>query len=284
MPSLSVLPRLRSRRMPWKQLSLALSLLLSLLPLLGLLQACQDPATMHQRQAEVLLGQGAFARAAAEYEEAFKANPHLSDSVQKQGALAWAKAGEYAKAAAILEGLAERAQGPERPRAYQELAAFYVEPAGALEEAERWYERALALAPGDTVILTRLAELAVLRGKAPGAEGASGADGASGAAGVADPAQLAKAIELYQQLIELEPRAVAPLRQQREVMVAYLASLETQQAAALAQAEASQADELLSDDFRRRADEFSARAAGLQGRLEEVDERLAAAAGAEKME
>jgi tetratricopeptide (TPR) repeat protein len=257
------------------------------LPLLGLLQACQDPATLHQRQAEVLLGQGEYARAASEYEEAFKANPRLSDLVQKQGALAWAKAGEYAKAAAILQRLAERAQGSERPRAYQELAAFYVEPAGALEEAERWYERALALAPGDTVILTRLAELAVLRGKALGAEGGSGGAGVSGVdgvAGVADPAQLAKAIERYQQLIELEPRAVAPLRRQREVMVAYLASLETQQAAALAQAEASQADELLSDDFRRRADEFSARAAGLQGRLEEVDERLAAAAGAEKKE
>lgn len=222
----------------------------------------EDPAETQHRQAIELFAKGDFAKAAAAYDEVYKLNPKLDPEVQKKGAMAWAKAGDFDKATAILERLASQKEGTERLKAYKELAAFSMQPANDLDAAERWFGKVLAETPQDPEALSWMAEIAAIRG------------GARSAAKPADAAMLDLALQRYDQVIALTPNDVAPHINKRIVMVKYLDYLEKQRVASLADAQANAADKVVAEDFRKKADELSSRASALKGLLEEVNQRI----------
>lgn len=230
--------------------------------LVTLLSCKEDPAEAHHRLAVDLYAKGDFAKAAAEYDEVAKLNPALDEKIQKKGAQAWAKAGQFDKAAAVLERLANQKQGAEKLAAYKEIAGFYLQQVNDQTEAEHWYEKVLQETPKDAEALSWLAEIAAIRG------------GARMAAKPADPAMLDLALKRYDQVIELTPNAVAPHINKRIVLIKYLDYLEKQRVASLADAEANKADKEVAGDFKAKAEELKTRAETMKATLDEVSKHI----------
>lgn len=235
---------------------------LSVLILIALLSCKEDPAETHHRLAVELYAKGDFAKAAAEYDEVVKLNPKLDEKIQKKGAQAWAKAGQFDKAVAVLERLSSQKEGTERLTAYKEIAGFYLQQANDLGEAEHWYEKILKETPQDAETLSWLAEIAAVRG------------GARLASKPADPAMLDLALKRYEQVIELTPNNVAPHINKRIVLIKYLDYLEKQRVASLADAETNKADKEVAGDFKQKAGELKARAEAMKVTLDEVSRHI----------
>jgi tetratricopeptide (TPR) repeat protein len=236
--------------------------LLAALPVVALVSCKEDPAETHHRAAVELYSKGDFAKAAAEYDEVFKLNPKLDEKIQKKGAQAWAKAGQFEQAAAILQRLASQKEGPEKLAAFKELAGFYMSTANDLDEAEHWYAKILELSPQDAEATSWLAEIAAIRG------------GARSAAKVAEPEMLDLALSRYDKVIALKPEDPAPHVNKRIVYIKYLDYLEKQRVASLADAETNKADKEVAGDFMNKAEELKGRHETMKGQLDEVTKRI----------
>jgi tetratricopeptide (TPR) repeat protein len=249
---------------------------LSALLVIGLaFTACkEDPADTHQRLAIDLFAKGEWAKAAAEYEEVIKLKPDLDEMVQKKAASAWAKAGEYDKAAAILERLGSKKTGEDKLNATREIAGMYLQTAHDLDKSEAWFQKALAMNPKDEQSLSWLAEISSVRG------------GARNAAVDAKTDQLDEALKRYDAVLALNPTSVAAWVNKRIVYMKYLEALQKKRTAALADAEANKADKETAGDFKKTADEAQAKWDELKVTLDEVSKKIGelnkAAAAAKK--
>lgn len=227
------------------------------------LSACsEDPAETHHRVAVDLFAKGEYAKAAAEYDEVFKLNPKLDEKIQKKGAQAWSKAGEYGKAAAILERIANTKAGAEKLDGYREIAGMYMQMANDLDTAEKWFSKVLEADPKDDQSLSWLAEIASTRG------------GARAAGALAKPDQLDLALARYDKAIALKPDAVGTYVNKRIVYLKYLEYLQKQKTQALADAEVNKKDKQTAADFKNDAENFQKRYDEMKIALDEVGKKI----------
>lgn len=233
--------------------------------------ACsEEPAKTHHRRAIELYKNGDFAKAAEEYDQVYALDPTLEERVQKKGAQAWSKAGQFDKAAAILERLANSKIGPEKVTAYREVALFYKESANDLNTSEKWLTKALELDPKDDQSMLWLAEIASIRG------------GARVQTAPAVPEQLDAALKRYDDVIVLKPNNPSPYVNKRIAYVKYLGYLQKSKDDALAAAEASKKDKVAAANFRDTADAFNTKLEAMKAASEENNKKLGAVLTAAK--
>ncbi len=206
------------------------------------LQACKEaPSKTHHRAAIEAFKNGEYAKAGAEYDQVYALDPKIDERVQEKGAQAWANAGNYDNAAAILERLANGKQGQERIEMIRKVASIYMK-GNDLEKAETWFGKALALNPKDDVTISWLGEIASTRG------------GARSATAPANPEQLDLALKYYDDALALNPNRVGYYVNKRVIYLKYLDFLKKQGEQATADAEASKKDKKAQADLLEEAD------------------------------
>jgi tetratricopeptide (TPR) repeat protein len=237
---------------------------LSVLLVLGAMLGCEeDAATAHHRLAVELYKKGEYAKAAAEYDEYTKLDPNVDELVQRKGAQAWAKAGQYDKCVAILQRLADGKQGTEKVDAYRQIAGMWLQTAHDLDKAEDWFNRVLAMDPKDEASMGWLAEIAAARG------------GARNQAAPADPKMLDLALERFDKVLALNPNNIGTYVNKRIVYIKYLNYLQTLKKQALDDAEANKKDKVAMKDFNDQADAVQARWDAMKAKLDELGDRIA---------
>jgi tetratricopeptide (TPR) repeat protein len=228
-----------------------------------ILSACEeDAATAHHRLAVDLYKKGDYAKAAAEYDEYFRLDGHVDEQIQRKGAQAWAKSGDYQKAVGILQRLADAKTGTEKIDAYRQIAGMYLQTAHDLDKAEEWFNKVLAMDARDEASMGWLAEIAAARG------------GARNQAAPADPKMLDLALERFDKVIAMNPGNIGPYVNKRIVYIKYLNFLQKQKEQALADAEANKKDKATFKDFNDKADEIQARWDAMKATLDQLGEKI----------
>jgi tetratricopeptide (TPR) repeat protein len=228
-----------------------------------ILSACEeDAATAHHRLAVDLYKKGDYGKAAAEYDEYFRLDGHVDEQIQRKGAQAWAKSGDYQKAVAILQRLADGKTGTEKIDAYRQIAGMYLQTAHDLDKAEEWFNKVLAMDPKDEASMGWLAEIAAARG------------GARNQAAPADTKMLDLALERFDRVIAMNPSNIGPYVNKRIVYIKYLNYLQKQKEQALADAEANKKDKTTFKDFNDKADEVQVRWDAMKATLDQLGERI----------
>jgi tetratricopeptide (TPR) repeat protein len=226
--------------------------------LLAILGCEEDPATAHHRLAVELYKKGDYAKAAAEYDEVYRLNPGLDELVQRKGAQAWAKVGQYEKCVAILQRLADAKQGTEKIDAYRQIAGMYLQTARNLDQAEAWFNKVLVMDPRDEASMGWLAEIAAARG------------GARNQAAPADPAMLDLALERFDKVIALNPGNLGTYVNKRIVYIKYLNYLQKEKEGAIADAEANKKDKA----YAKKVDDLQARWDAMKATLDQLGEKI----------
>jgi tetratricopeptide (TPR) repeat protein len=235
-----------------------------LLVLVTTIAGCdEDAATAHHRLAVELYKKGDFAKAAAEYDEYFRLDGSVDEQIQRKGAQAWAKSGDYVKAVAILQRLADAKQGTEKVDAYRQIAGMWLQTARDLDKAEEWFNKVLAMDPKDEASMGWLAEIAAARG------------GARNQAAVADPKMLDLALDRFDRVLAMNPNNIGTYVNKRIVYIKYLNYLQKQKEQALNDAEVNKKDKATAKDFSDKADAIQVRWDAMKGSLDKLGEQIA---------
>lgn len=239
-------------------------LLLCLAVVLVAASACQDePFDTARIKGSELLQKNDFKAAAVEYEKSLQLKPEQDAKVWDRAAFANMKAGDYDKAAAILEkSLDRRPDQAAKLETIRNIAGMYFQQANDLDNAERFFQKAVDLDPKDDQSLSWLAEISSKRG------------GARSQSAPADGTHLQKAIERYDAVIAVVPTRPDAYINKRIVLVKYIDHLTKQRLSILADAEAQKKDKEAYDSAMEQATDTEKRIAELKGLLDETSKKL----------
>jgi tetratricopeptide (TPR) repeat protein len=182
---------------------------LALAPVLLLAACSRDPALVHREAGDELLARSDFRGAAAEYAKSIALDPKQAN-VWERLAFCRVKMGEKDLAAEGLVKLADlKPESAQKAEVFRNAAGIYLQ-GPEQGKAERYLVEAVKLDPKDEASLTWLGELASEKG------------GARLDMATAVPAELDKALGLYDRLIALRPEGGAAYANRRIVCVKYL--------------------------------------------------------------
>jgi len=202
--------------------SLVLVVLLLLLALSAAVTGCkgrQDLGARDRRQGDTLLQAGQYGEAAEQYRLATEAAPE-DPRLWERRAYALMQAGQMDEAAeALLQTQALATDDVRRAETLRNVAFVYLRSATP-EKAERYFQEALALVPGDTESLMWLGEMASQRGGARSREAEAAAE------------HLERAIGYYDRVLSLEPDSLLATVNKRVAVLKLIRFHEQQRQAA----------------------------------------------------
>ncbi|MBL8913777.1 MAG: tetratricopeptide repeat protein [Archangium sp.] len=230
------------------------------------LAACKDePFDTARLKGSELLQKNDFKGAAVEYEKSLELKPDQDTKVWDKAAFAYMKAGDFDKAASILEkSLDRRADQAAKLETVRNIAGMYYQQANDLDNAERFFQKAVELDPKDDQSLSWLAEISSKRG------------GARSQQAPADGTHLQKAIERYDAVIKVVPDKPEAYINKRIVLVKYIDHLTKQKLSILADAEAQKKDKEAYDSAMEQAADTEKRVTELKALLDETTKQLGA--------
>jgi tetratricopeptide (TPR) repeat protein len=239
-----------------KTLSIALVLLS--------LTACQDePFDVARIKGSELLTKKDFAGAAVEYEKSLELKPDQDVKVWDRAAFANMNAGKYDRAAELLEkSLDRRKELAAKTETLRNIAGMYLQQGQDPDNAERFFQKAIALDPKDEQALSWLAEISSQRG------------GARQQAAEAHPEHLKIALERYDAAIALNPAKADAYVNKRIVLIKYIEFLQKQKLSILADAENQKADKEAYASAQEQATDTQTRIDELKGLLETTTKKL----------
>lgn len=231
---------------------------------LALFTSCkeQEPFDAARIRGSEALKKLDFAAAALEYEKSLELKPDQDPKVWDRAAFANMKAGNFDRAAELLEkSLDRRPDVAAKSETLRNIAGMYKE-AQQFDDAEKYFQKAAALDPKDEQSLRWLAFISSQRGGAlqPTAE--------------AQPEHLKVALERYDALIALDRARPDSYVNKRIVLVKYLEFLSKQKLSILADAEAQKADKDAYADAQEQAADTQARIDELTAVLESTSKTL----------
>ena len=238
----------------------------------SLLSACSDPAPFDvaRLNGSELLKKNDFAGAALEYEKSLELKPEQDAKVWDRAAFANMKAGKLDRAAELLEkSLDRRADQAARSETLRNIAGMYKEQ-GDLDDAEKYFQKAVKFDAKDEQALTWLAEISSQRG------------GARQQAVAAQPEHLKIALERYDAVIALNPAKPDSYTNKRIVLMKYIDFLSAQKLSILADAENQKADKEAFADMQEQAADTQTRLDELKALLEANNKKLGEANKAAK--
>jgi tetratricopeptide (TPR) repeat protein len=237
------------------------------------LSACKGPEpfdTARVNGSELLKKQD-FAGAAKEYERSLELKPDQDTNVWDRAAFANMKAGNYDRAAELMMKSQDR-----RPDAAAKLdnlrniAGMYLQQAKDLDNAEKYFQKAVESDPKDEQSLAWLAEISAQRG------------GARSMQADPDPVHLKTALARYEVVIALNPNKPDTFINKRIVLMKYLEFMKRQKLSILADAENQKKDKEAYESALEQAQDTEAKIAELEGMLKDTTEKLVAATKAAK--
>ncbi|MDP1826046.1 MAG: tetratricopeptide repeat protein [Archangium sp.] len=232
---------------------------------LASLCACKDPEPFDVARVKgsELLAKSDFAGAATEYEKSLQLKPDQDAKVWDRAAFANMKAGNYDRAAELLEkSLERRPELAAKSDTLRNIAGMYLQQAKDSANAEKYFQKAAALDPKDEQALSWLAEISSQRG------------GARQQTAEPQPEHLKVALERYDAVIALNPAKADAYVNKRIVLVKYIEFLKKQKVSILADAESQKADKEAFADIQQQATDTQTRIDELMGQLETTTKKL----------
>ena len=168
-----------------------------------------EKAKEHRVKGTNFLADKEYAKATKEYEESLKIDP-TQEKVWEKKAFAHLQAGQTDEAAQAALKMLDFAKTPDdKAGVYRNVAAMYAKN-GPLEKAEQYFKEALKINPKDADALSWVAEVHSQRG------------GARSMAAPAVPEELEKALQVYDQVLALNPNSANTYLNKRIVIAKYM--------------------------------------------------------------
>ncbi len=227
------------------------------------LSSCKDePFAIARLKGSELLKKNDFEGAAVEYEKSLELKPDQDTKVWDRAAFANMKAGNLDRAAELLmKSMDRRADPAAKLDTLRNIAGMYKE-GGDLENAEKYFQKAVEQDPKDEQSLKWLAEISSVRG------------GARAQAAEAHPEFLQVALTRYDAVMALNPMAADAYVNKRIVLIKYIEHLTKQKVSLLADAEAQKADKEAYDSMQEQATDTQTRIDELKTMLDETSKKL----------
>lgn len=229
------------------------------------LTACKDPEPFDVARVKgsELLTKNDFQGAATEYEKSLELKPDQDAKVWDRAAFANMKAGKFDRAAELLEkSLERRPEKTAKLDTLRNIAGMYLQQAGDSANAEKYFQKAVALEPKDEQALGWLAEISSQRG------------GARQQTAEAQPEHLKIALERYDAVLAINPNKPDAYVNKRIVLVKYIEFLKKQKLSILADADSQKADKEAFEDMQQQATDTQTRIDELMGLLEATTKKL----------
>jgi len=206
---------------------------------------------------------GDFEAAATQYEKSLELKPDQDPKGYDRAAFARMKARQFDQAAALLEkSLQYRSGDDEKLTTYRNIAGMYLQQASDLDNAEKYFKKAMEVDPKDEQSLSWLAEIESIRG------------GARVQTAAAQPEHLKLAIERYDQLIAMNPGKPDAYVNKRIALVKLINQLLDQKKSILADVETQKDDKQAVADLKQQADDTQKHVDELKATLDETAKKL----------